>query len=274
VTRKEIQVKQVPRSEMQGEKSWWSQRENLILIAVLSLLTIVAISLATWWLGPADQAAAERRAQEPIGPVREQPAVVAGDPGVCTLPPGTVLTGAPPEPTGSLPDGTPQWDSPFPMVIDTGCDYSATIHTSQGPVEVNLFEQQTPITVNNFVALAESGFYDGVIFHRVLPGFMAQGGDPTGTGSGGPGYTFQDEFSPQLRHDRPGLLSMANRGPNTNGSQFFITYEPTPHLDDAHSVFGEVVDGLDNALALAPVDPATGQGGPPDRIERVEIRVR
>jgi cyclophilin family peptidyl-prolyl cis-trans isomerase len=108
-----------------------------------------------------------------------------------------------------------------------------------------LFEQQAPKTVENFVTLAEKKFYDGVIFHRVIDGFMIQGGDPTGTGRGGPGYQFADEFHPQLKHNSEGTLSMANAGPNTNGSQFFITLTATPHLDGKHAVFGKVVDGID-----------------------------
>jgi cyclophilin family peptidyl-prolyl cis-trans isomerase len=121
----------------------------------------------------------------------------------------------------------------------------AHFDTSMGKFTIELFEQQTPKTVGNFVTLSEKNFYDGVIFHRVIDGFMIQGGDPTGTGRGGPGYQFADEFHPQLKHTSEGILSMANAGPNTNGSQFFITLAPTPHLDGRHSVFGKVVDGID-----------------------------
>ena len=121
----------------------------------------------------------------------------------------------------------------------------AHFETSMGNFTIELFEQQTPNTVDNFVKLAEKKFYDGVIFHRVIDGFMIQGGDPTGTGRGGPGYQFADEFHPQLKHTSEGILSMANAGPNTNGSQFFITLGPTPHLDNRHSVFGKVVEGMD-----------------------------
>ena len=132
--------------------------------------------------------------------------------------------------------------------------------TSEGPFTVRLFDQEAPKTVENFVGLAEgtkqwkdprtnqsvtTPYYDGVIFHRVIVGFMIQSGDPLGQGIGGPGYNFKDEFHPTLRHDKAGILSMANHGPNTNGGQFFITLGPTPHLDDRHSVFGEVVDGMD-----------------------------
>jgi peptidyl-prolyl cis-trans isomerase A (cyclophilin A) len=136
----------------------------------------------------------------------------------------------------------------------------AHFETSHGDFTVELFEKQTPKTVANFVGLAEGSkewkhpktgekqkkpYYDGIIFHRVIRGFMIQGGDPLGQGYGGPGYQFEDEFVPTLRHDRAGILSMANAGPNTNGSQFFITLGPTPHLDKRHSVFGAVVKGLD-----------------------------
>lgn len=131
------------------------------------------------------------------------------------------------------------------MTIQTNNSYTAILDTNKGEIVVELFASDAPKTVNNFVFLSREGFYNGVIFHRVIPGFMAQGGDPTGTGTGGPGYKFEDEFAPNLKHDSPGILSMANAGPNTNGSQFFITFVPTPHLDGVHSVFGKVIDGMD-----------------------------
>ena len=121
----------------------------------------------------------------------------------------------------------------------------ANFETSLGNFKIELFEQETPATVANFVKLAEKNFYNGVIFHRVIEGFMIQGGDPTGTGRGGPGYQFADEFVPSLKHNSEGTLSMANAGPNTNGSQFFITLAPTPHLDGRHTVFGKVTEGMD-----------------------------
>ncbi|MBI2847637.1 MAG: peptidylprolyl isomerase [Chloroflexi bacterium] len=129
------------------------------------------------------------------------------------------------------------------MTIDSGKQYIATIETNKGKLVLELFAKNVPNTVNNFVFLAREGFYDGVTFHRVIPDFMAQGGDPTGTGSGGPGYSFPDEFT-EHRHGT-GALSMANSGPNTNGSQFFITYAPQPHLDGKHSVFGQLIEGMD-----------------------------
>ena len=122
-------------------------------------------------------------------------------------------------------------------------DLGVTIKTKRGNIEITLMPEKAPITCANFVNLAQRGFYNGLKFHRVIPNFMVQGGDPTGTGSGGPGYQFEDEFSKSLRHTGPGVLSMANAGPNTNGSQFFITHVATPWLDDRHSVFGKVIAG-------------------------------
>ena len=142
---------------------------------------------------------------------------------------------------------------------------------NMGKVKIELYADKTPKTVQNFVDLSNSGFYDGVIFHRVIPGFMAQTGDPDGTGTGGPGYTFEDEFHPSLSHDSAGILSMANRGPDTNGSQFFITYGPTPHLDNMHSVFGKVVEGQDLIEAIPPRDPSM-INDPAVKLISIEIR--
>jgi cyclophilin family peptidyl-prolyl cis-trans isomerase len=147
------------------------------------------------------------------------------------------------------------YDAPPPMVIDPAKKYTAVIATDDGDIEIELYAALAPKTVNNFVFLARDGFYDGVTFHRVIKGFMAQGGDPTGTGRGGPGYRFKDEFDHSLRHDSAGVLSMANAGPDTNGSQFFITYGPTPHLNDKHAVFGRVVKGMDIVNAIPERDP-------------------
>jgi peptidyl-prolyl cis-trans isomerase B (cyclophilin B) len=127
-------------------------------------------------------------------------------------------------------------------------DVDAVIKTSKGNIKLRLFAEKTPLTVANFVNLARNGFYDGLTFHRVIPDFMIQGGCPQGTGTGGPGYRFEDEFSPSLKHDAPGKLSMANAGPGTNGSQFFITHVKTPWLDGRHTVFGEVVDSGDQKV--------------------------
>jgi len=130
---------------------------------------------------------------------------------------------------------------------------TATFETTKGTFTVELFTDKAPNTTANFIKLAKDGFYDGTIFHRVIDGFMIQGGDPTGTGMGGPGYMIQDEFHPDLKHDGPGTLSMANAGPNTGGSQFFITVAATPWLDGKHAVFGKVTDGLDVVMEISKV---------------------
>ena len=151
-----------------------------------------------------------------------------------------------------------QYETPPAMQIDPNKKYTATFKTEQGNIVIDLFAKQAPITVNNFVFLARDGFYDNTTFHRVINGFMAQGGDPTGSGRGGPGYRFDDEAGAlALKHDGPGVLSMANAGANTNGSQFFITHGATPHLDGKHGVFGKVRDkaGLDVLMKIRERDP-------------------
>ncbi|RMF99109.1 MAG: peptidylprolyl isomerase [Gammaproteobacteria bacterium] len=156
---------------------------------------------------------------------------------------------------------TQQWDQPPAMQIDTDRHYQVTISTDKGDIELELMPEHAPLTVNNFVFLAQAGFYDGTSFHRVIANFMIQGGDPTGTGRGGPGYRFADELDGNpLRHER-GVISMANAGPDTNGSQFFITHGPQPHLDGRHTVFGRVTRGQDVVDKIA-------QG---DRIRKVEV---
>jgi peptidyl-prolyl cis-trans isomerase B (cyclophilin B) len=162
-----------------------------------------------------------------------------------------------------------QWDSPPPMIIDTNKKYTAYIETVKGTLVLELFAKDVPKTVNNFVFLAREGYYDGTTFHRVLPDFMAQGGDPTGTGRGGPGYRFEDEFS-EHGHDA-GALSMANAGPNTNGSQFFITYVPVHQLDGKHSVFGKLVEGMDVLKSITPRDPNQNPQFEGDKIIRITI---
>lgn len=187
-------------------------------------------------------------------------------------------TAAPAE--GLQPTATPRLDvqggrtirrfsAPPLMTIDPNAQFTAAIRTNHGAITLELFASQAPVTVNNFVFLAREGFYDGVIFHRVIPGFMIQGGDPTGTGTSGPGYQFQDEFVSELVFDQPGILAMANSGPNTNGSQFFITVAPKPHLNGGHTIFGRVLDGQAVADAIStlrtgagnrPIDPVAIQG--------------
>jgi peptidyl-prolyl cis-trans isomerase B (cyclophilin B) len=163
-----------------------------------------------------------------------------------------------------------QYAQPPSLSIDPTHTYQARIKTDKGDMVADLFADKVPSIVNNFVFLAREGFYDGVIFHRVIEDFMAQSGDPTGTGHGGPGYRFNDEFHPKLRHDGAGVLSMANAGPNTNGSQFFITHTATPWLDGKHAVFGQVVEGLDVLMAIPPRDPSDAQA-PAVTIQTIEI---
>lgn len=169
-----------------------------------------------------------------------------------------------------MPQQPKQWNKSPEMEIDPKKDYHAIFHTDNGDITVKLFADKTPQTVNNFVFLARQGFYDGTIFHRVISNFMVQGGDPTGIGTGGPGYRFADEFHTSLRHDKPGILSMANAGKNTNGSQFFITHVATPWLDGKHSVFGEVSEGMDVVNAIPPRDPQR-VGSPAVHLQSVEI---
>lgn len=149
-----------------------------------------------------------------------------------------------------------QWSKPPAIQIDPKKNYIAKIKTDLGDISIKLYADKTPNTVNNFIFLSENNFYNDTIFHRVIENFMVQGGDPTSSGRGGPGYRFPDEFHPDLKHDRPGILSMANAGPNTNGSQFFITHVATPWLDNRHTVFGQVIDGMDVVNSIPPRDPA------------------
>ena len=151
-----------------------------------------------------------------------------------------------------------EYAQPPEMTIDPEGSYSADIRTNQGTISVELYAEDAPVTVNNFVFLAQQGFYDGVIFHRVIPNFMIQGGDPTGTGGGGPGYRFRDEIVPSLTFDGAGILAMANAGPGTNGSQFFITVAATPHLTGGHTIFGRVTAGQEVADAISKVPTSSG----------------
>jgi cyclophilin family peptidyl-prolyl cis-trans isomerase len=164
-----------------------------------------------------------------------------------------------------------QYRQPPAMQIDPSRHYEAVFHTNRGDFTVELFAREAPQTVNNFVFLAREGFYDGTTFHRVIRGFMAQGGDPTGTGTGGPGYQWPDERGAlALKHDSEGVLSMANAGPNTNGSQFFITFGPTPHLNGKHAVFGRVTSGMDVARSIRERDPQRDRQ-PGDTILHIDV---
>jgi cyclophilin family peptidyl-prolyl cis-trans isomerase len=197
----------------------------------------------------------------------------------CSLLPGNVTSAPEPIATQELPEvtqGKPlelSWSEPPELTIEPKLIYLATLRTAKGDVKIELFADRAPITVNNFVFLAREGYYNNTTFHRVIPGFMAQGGDPTGTGSGGPGYTFEDEISHGLVFDQAGLLAMANSGPNTNGSQFFITYAATPWLNGFHTIFGKVVEGMEVVQALAPRDPADAPETEGDALYGVDIQV-
>lgn len=149
----------------------------------------------------------------------------------------------------------------------------AVIETNMGTIEIELFEDKAPVTTKNFIDLTEKGFYDGVIFHRIIPGFMIQGGDPTGTGMGGPGYAIQDEFHADLRHDSKGILSMANAGPNTGGSQFFILLAPQPHLDGRHSVFGKLIKGENVLDAIGAVE-TDGNDKPINEVKMTKVTIK
>lgn len=165
-----------------------------------------------------------------------------------------------------------QYGSPPAMTIDPSKKYVATFKTERGDIRVNLFADRAPVTVNNFVFLAREGFYDNTTFHRVIANFMVQGGDPQGTGTGGPGYRFNDEPGALgMKHDGPGVLSMANAGPNTNGSQFFLTHEATPHLDGKHGVFGKVADAdsMKVIMSIRIRDPRDSEPG--DKLNSIEI---
>jgi cyclophilin family peptidyl-prolyl cis-trans isomerase len=178
---------------------------------------------------------------------------------------------AAPAPTAT-PRAPLQWAEPPALTIDPARQYTATVHTVRGDIVIKLLPQEAPLTVNSFVFLARQGFYDGVTFHRVIPGFMAQGGDPTGTGRGGPGYYIPNETASGRQFDTEGLVAMANAGPDTNGSQFFITYAPLSNLNGGYTIFGRVTSGLDVALKLAPRDPSQNPNAPAgDAITSISI---
>jgi cyclophilin family peptidyl-prolyl cis-trans isomerase len=171
----------------------------------------------------------------------------------------------------------PAWRTKLPKPEQVAFTPKATYHarfaTNKGAIKIKLLPDVAPMHVTSLIYLTRLGFYDGLAFHRVIPGFMAQGGCPLGTGTGSPGYSFDGEFRADVKHDRPGLLSMANRGPGTDGSQFFITFVPTPHLDGKHTVYGEVVEGKDTLKALEAVGSPSGKPTEPLTIQTVTIEV-
>lgn len=235
----------IPSRTKRREEAMRRQKEQRRrLTIVLGVLAgLIAVAVVFWWLNNR-QSATETTTSD------------SGDRSLAALEPAAR-------------DG--YYDEPPPMTIDTAREYEAIIRLEKGgEMRLRLFDDEAPLTVNNFVFLANQGFYDGTTFHRVLEDFMAQGGDPSGTGAGGPGYQFEDETDNGLTFDRRGLLAMANAGPDTNGSQFFITFAPTPHLDGAHTIFGELVEGDDVLQSIALRDPGTATG-PGDVIQEIVI---
>ena len=235
------------------------QRRNRIIVGVVvGAVALAGLGLAAMaFLGGDDRRAAEPQAGPTPTPTEssEEADGVACDAEV-------------PKVAG---EKKPQFDEAPKMEIDQNAQYTATMQTSCGTIELELYAKETPVTVNSFVFLARQGFFDGLTFHRVVPGFVIQGGDPAGDGTGGPGYQFQNEEVDGLDFDRPGLLAMANSGPDTNGSQFFITLAETPNLNEGYTLFGEVTGGMDVVESIG----ALGVGdGPPSQtvyIEKVTI---
>lgn len=239
------------------------------LPAVISALVVVAIFVGLALMltgnlpGAGTQTAAEPTAlpfaAEPTAPAGEQPTAPAGE--------------QPAPPVGEQPAGEGKtYSAPPPMTIDPAKTYIATLTTPRGDIVVKLRPDLAPQTVNSFVFLSRDGFYNGTTWHRVLPSFMAQGGDPTGTGRGGPGYTVPDEFTDKVAFDRPGLLAMANTGmPNSGGSQFFITTAPTPHLNGGYTIFGEVTQGQDIVNGIPLRDPDQNPTTPGEQLIKVTI---
>jgi len=173
--------------------------------------------------------------------------------------------------------GNPSWRTRLPKPpqadFDAGRTYYASMVTNKGEMRIKLLHETAPMHVTSFIYLSRLGFYDGLDFHRIIPGFMAQGGCPLGTGTGGPGYKYDGEFEGDVRHDRAGLLSMANAGPGTDGSQFFLTFVPTPWLDGKHTIFGEVVDGTQTLQAIEPLGSEGGRPEAPVTIREIKIDV-
>ena len=242
---------------------------TLILIA-LFLLLVAACGAGEPAVTPAAPTATSAPVAVATAPA-PQALPVAADPGALpTVPPPTLTERGPAAELAPM-QRNGMYTAPPENELEAGKYYYATLKTNRGDIRVQLFADRAPKTVNNFVFLARQGYYDNTVFHRVLDGFMAQAGDPTGTGAGGPGYAFEDEFYPGLTFDRPGLLAMANRGPATNGSQFFITFSVTDWLNYNHTIFGEVIEGQEVLSRLTRRDPAAQPDFPGDTLYTVLI---
>jgi cyclophilin family peptidyl-prolyl cis-trans isomerase len=243
------------------------------LLTVAALLLLVAL-VAACSGSPVQPAAEAPAAEAPAVEEAATPEAPAAEENTGSATAGEMATPVPPGTRAGDLDAAARngmYSAPPEMMIDPDKFYYATLKTELGDIRLQLFADRAPITVNNFVFLAREGFYDDTQFHRVLEGFMAQAGDPTGSGSGGPGYNFQDEIVPGLEFDRPGLLAMANAGPGTNGSQFFITFAPTEWLTGLHTIFGEVLEGQDVLDSLTLRDPMAAPDFPGDALLTVEI---
>ena len=238
------------------------------LLPFLACVLCAAMVLAA--CGRGDRTADDAAPTPEVTPDAEAAVTPEPPPAAAELDLGTELPTIPLDMPQEPADRDGMFDEPPPFVIEESGVYFAVLETAKGDITVELFADRTPITVNNFVYLARSGFYDGTTFHRVIPNFMAQAGDPSGTGRGGPGYRFEDEFISNLGFDEPGLLAMANAGPGTNGSQFFLTHVETPHLNQRHTIFGKIVEGMDVLLGIAVRDPQSS-GRPGDTLERIRI---
>jgi cyclophilin family peptidyl-prolyl cis-trans isomerase len=241
-----------------------AQRELWLSVGIVAAIILAFVLLYYFTVTrPAQVQSAANNAETP-------PITLA----TATLPSVTATAGASAtgQPTPTIGITSMQWSKAPAMSIDPKKTYQAVIKTVKGDITIQLYADKAPITVNNFVFLARQGFYNGVTFHRVISGFMAQTGDPTGTGSGGPGYQFADEINQALKFDTEGIMAMANAGPGTgtNGSQFFITYAPQPGLNGGYSIFGKVLTGMDVLRKINPRDPAK-KGPPGDQIISVEI---
>lgn len=242
------------------------------LLMALAALMITACGGKTVPAAESGSESAQATVASPLGEATatpESPAAAASDAGPTVAPPEI----AEPGPVATLQpiDRNMMYETAPEMEIDPAKYYYATLKTNRGDIKVQLFADRAPKTVNNFVYLARQGFYDNTLFHRVLDGFMAQTGDPTGTGAGGPGYEFEDEIYPGLAFDQSGLLAMANRGPGTNGSQFFITFGPTDWLNGMHTIFGKVIEGEEVLSKITRRDPQTDPTGPADLIYTIVI---
>jgi cyclophilin family peptidyl-prolyl cis-trans isomerase len=255
----------------QAERRAAKKRRNVVLgsIGAVAGLALIVVGIMALTGGdeateatPTPSASASASSSPSEGPDAKGEPQQTGTVTPLVEPPAEVACG------GTRPDAAsepkPQFDrAPKPgAVLTEGADYTATIATSCGTFEVDLHEEQAPKAVASFVFLAEQGYFDGLTFHRVVPDFVIQGGDPLGNGSGGPGYSFADEFDPELRFDHAGALAMANSGPATNGSQWFVTLadDTATHLNDVHTIFGDVTEGLDvvEGIGALELDPATG----------------